>query len=259
MSNPVTPTKDTCSNCHTKFIGPYCYACGQKAGQHRIDLHFLLHEIQHGVFHVDKGIFYTIKELFTRPGHSIREFLDGKRVKHFKPVALLLLLAGIYGFLSHYFQLNLLANNVRVSGNGEESEQLRNSVQQMSEWMSTHYSLVALIKIPLFSLGTYIGLKWMRLNFIEHLVIQLFLGSQRLVLQLLMFPVFIAMKDPVLLFNCSRWTDIFGYLIMAVSIGQLMGAVKLSKKFVSIIISFIISFILLFIVLLSVFNFLLLK
>ena len=41
----------------------------------------------------------------------MREFLNGKRVKHFKPMSFVILLAGIYGLLSHYFDINLLSNN----------------------------------------------------------------------------------------------------------------------------------------------------
>ncbi|QOG00887.1 DUF3667 domain-containing protein [Flavobacterium sp. MDT1-60] len=37
--------------------------------------------------------------MFTRPGHSIREFIEGKRVKHFKPLWLVAVLGALYGFL----------------------------------------------------------------------------------------------------------------------------------------------------------------
>jgi hypothetical protein len=40
------------------------------------------HDVQHGLFHFDKGMYYSAKELYWRPGHSIREFIEGKRVSH---------------------------------------------------------------------------------------------------------------------------------------------------------------------------------
>ncbi|MBC8155688.1 MAG: DUF3667 domain-containing protein [Bacteroidetes bacterium] len=77
-----------CQNCNSELNGNFCSHCGQSSNTHRLNFHFLWHDIQHGLLHIDKGILYTTKELFTRPGHSIREFLLGKRVKHFKPISL---------------------------------------------------------------------------------------------------------------------------------------------------------------------------
>jgi hypothetical protein len=74
----------TCKNCHQTYTGNYCNNCGQPADTHKINIHYLWHDIQHGLFHFDKGVTYTAKQLFTRPGHSIREFIEGKRVKHIK-------------------------------------------------------------------------------------------------------------------------------------------------------------------------------
>jgi len=67
----------------------------QQAEPDKINFRYLLYDIEHGLLHIDKGISYTIKELFTRPGHSVREFIEGKRVKHFKPISFVLVLAGI--------------------------------------------------------------------------------------------------------------------------------------------------------------------
>ena len=101
-----------CKNCGSPVKSRFCSDCGQPASTHRISGHFLWHDIQHGILHVDKGILFTAKELFTRPGHSIREFLQGKRVKHFKPISLVIILAGIYGFLSHYFHIDLSGKRI---------------------------------------------------------------------------------------------------------------------------------------------------
>lgn len=66
----------TCKNCNHNFKGNFCNNCGQTANTHEINFTSILHEIQHGIFHIDKGILYTSKELFRRPGHTIREYLD---------------------------------------------------------------------------------------------------------------------------------------------------------------------------------------
>ena len=96
-----------CLNCDVQLTGNFCSNCGQSAKVHKINFHFLIHDIQHGLLHLEKGFFYTTKELFTRPGHSIREFLAGKRVNHFKPISFAIILAGVYGIMAHYFEINL--------------------------------------------------------------------------------------------------------------------------------------------------------
>jgi hypothetical protein len=42
--------------------------------------HFIEQDLIHRIWHVDTGILFTIRELFTRPGHCVREFINGKRV-----------------------------------------------------------------------------------------------------------------------------------------------------------------------------------
>ncbi len=96
-----------CKNCNNHFEGNFCNNCGHAADIHKLNMHFIGHDLQHGLFHFDNGIFYTIKQLLTRPGHTIREFIDGKRVKHFKPLSLVVVLATLYGLLYHYFLNNL--------------------------------------------------------------------------------------------------------------------------------------------------------
>ena len=75
-------------NCNHHFKGNFCSNCGQKAKTEKINFHFLWHDIQHGLFHFDSGILYTAKQLFTKPGMAIKEFIEGNRIKHFKPLLL---------------------------------------------------------------------------------------------------------------------------------------------------------------------------
>jgi hypothetical protein len=117
-----------CLNCHEPLKGEFCSHCGQPADTHRINIHFLWHDLQHGFMHADKGILFTTIELFTRPGHSIRAFLGGKRVIHFKPISMVLILAGIYGFLSHFFQINILENNYEITGSGRDFNRIKDTI-----------------------------------------------------------------------------------------------------------------------------------
>ncbi len=171
-----------CKNCHQVFKGHYCNNCGQSAETHKINVHFLWHDIQHGLLHFDKGILYSLKQLFTRPGHSIREFIEGKRVRHFKPLSLVVVLATLYGVLYHYFHINTFSN---------QTDNSSIDYNFLNEWFATHFSWVTVATIPLYTIGTFAVFKNQGYNFVEYFVLNTFKASQRLFVQILTIPFLI--------------------------------------------------------------------
>ena len=172
----------TCKNCDQTYSGHFCNNCGQPADTHKLNLHFILHDIQHAFFHFDKGVLFTAKELFTRPGDSIREFIEGKRVKHFKPISLVIILATLYGVLRHLFHFSVLDKKAVSEIQGVEYESL-------NEWISHHYYWIILLSIPMFSIASYIVFRKQGYNFIEHFVLNTYMASQRLILRIAIFPI----------------------------------------------------------------------
>ena len=77
-----------CKNCSSKFDTKFCPECGTNAVSKRIDKHYFIHELKHGILHLENGFVYTTKELLTNPGNSIRKFIEGERTRHFKPIGL---------------------------------------------------------------------------------------------------------------------------------------------------------------------------
>lgn len=169
----------TCKNCGQTYTGHYCNNCGQPAATHQLNFHFLWLEIRHDLLHFDQGIIYSIKQLFTRPGHSIREFIQGKRIRHFKPVSLVLLLATIYIFLYHYFNISFTDTSAKT-----EIESVK-----INEWMFSHYSWTVLLTIPLYTIGTSIAFRKQGYNLVEYLILNTFKASQRLVINIALFPL----------------------------------------------------------------------
>lgn len=168
-----------CKNCYQTYTGHYCNNCGQTAETHKINGHFLWHDVQHGLLHFDGGIPYTLKQLFTRPGHSIREFIEGKRVRHFKPLSLVAVLAALYGFLYHYFHINMF----------DSSPDSKLTIEDYNEWIITHYAWITVATIPLYSIGTFIGFRKQGYNFVEYFVLNTYQASQRLFISIITFPL----------------------------------------------------------------------
>ena len=240
-----------CQNCNTVLQGKYCSNCGQSAETHRINIHYLWHDIQHGLLHMDKGILFTTKELFTRPGNSIREFLEGKRVKHFKPISLVLILAGIYGLLFHFFKINMFADYVVISGSGtgsgEKVIQINEFIEKASEWIAQHYAILALLQIPIFTVGTYLCFRKAGYNFVEHLIINTFLVGQRLILHIITFPLYYIASGTPMLINTDKVINLVGYALAIWTLIQLFQ--NQSKRILRTIFSLLISFLIIFVIL----------
>jgi hypothetical protein len=230
-----------CLNCNAKINGQFCSNCGQSSKTHKINLHYLWHDIQHGLLHFDKGILYTTKELFARPGNSIREFLDGKRVNHFKPISLVIILAGIYSLLSHFFHLNLFSNYYEMKGSGIGYNEFKTSVDKLSEWLSQHYSILTLLQIPVFSIGTYLMFKKEGYNFIEHLVTNSFIAGQKLILHIVTFPIYFWLNKTTFSRPVDQLIDTIGYILAFWTIFQLFKGVRGSKRIWKTLFSLIIS------------------
>jgi len=123
---------------------------------------------------------YTSWQLLVRPGHAIREYLQGRRVRHFKPTAYVIVLAGIYGILSHFFDLHVIDPSPAFAKIGFEDT---------NEWIIMHYAWIALLSVPLFAVGSFIAFRRERLNFAEHFVINAFLAGQRFLVLIAALPL----------------------------------------------------------------------
>lgn len=160
-----------CLNCNYETNKNYCSNCGQKTSTHRYSLqHFFAHDFIHGIFHFDSGFLFTIKELFTRPGHSVREFIQGKRAKHFNYFTAVILLLTITYFVSKWAKVEL-------------TEVFTSSVG-LSRVIKDYVKLTTLITVPIYALFSYLIFKKTKQNYTENIVINMFLLVGMLVFRL---------------------------------------------------------------------------
>lgn len=240
----------TCLNCSQPLKGNYCSNCGQSASTDRLSLSYIWHDIQHGLLHLDKGILFTLKELFSRPGKTIVEFISGKRVKHFKPLSLVLLLAGFYGFLNYYFHINTLAENIQINGDGEKLSEFNKSVSSISNWISQHYSVISLIQLPIFALSSWICFRKKNYTFFEHLILNAFVIAQRLVLRILVFPLVVLYNETKELSTVNSTIDILSLLLFMWTYYQIFTEYSKVKRIGFIYLSLLIAYSLLFLLML---------
>jgi len=205
MSNSKLPKKGgdkliVCKNCGTRFSGNYCNHCGQKANIKRLNLHHFLHNFFHAFTHMDAGYLYSFKELAIRPGHSIREYLQGKRGKHGDPMLMLIIVGGLCSLLYNHYHIKTLASLDLSELKGE------------MEMFSLKFFVLAFLGYSLvFSLFDYIIFRKKGYNYFELLVMNIFACIEILFLFILIAPVLILI-DSSLLNKIVRITFIFTVL-----------------------------------------------
>lgn len=78
-----------CLNCGAPLDGAYCRACGQKGHVHR-SVSAILHDLVHGVLHLDGKFWRTLPLLLFRPGELTRRYVHGERARFVSPLAMFL-------------------------------------------------------------------------------------------------------------------------------------------------------------------------
>jgi hypothetical protein len=166
----ITDTKNNeCKNCNNSFEGNYCNYCGQPADQKRITISFLWEKFLHGFFHLNRGLFYTLAELFVRPGTMLRGYIAGKRINHINPFTYLVLISLVGGFIYTW------------SGILYHQDQIFLASGETINFTSKHFSARMLLMIPINAILCSVLFKSFKYNFAEHLIINTFLICQSIV------------------------------------------------------------------------------
>jgi hypothetical protein len=181
----------TCKNCKNSFEGNFCNNCGQSFKVKRINSKYLIDEIPNNVFQINRGIIFTIKELFTRPGHSIREFIKGKRKSHYKPLAFLLITSTIYALSAHLFDRNTFWVEF-ISGLKVPMKELDdNSLLNTLNFISKNQTYITVSILPLFSLASYVAFIKSKYNYFEHLIINFYVAGQQFIIYFILSFIFV--------------------------------------------------------------------
>lgn len=155
-----------CLNCNTTLQGAFCHHCGQKASTHRITFrHFIQHDLPHGLFHLDKGILYTLKCLILRPGYTVRNFLKGQRVLHYNIFALFIIVIALKTLIDYQISDEHVFNSV----DKHEADKMVNGA------IDHYYKFFYLLCIPLMSVFSYLFSRRLGYNYTEHIVFNAFL------------------------------------------------------------------------------------
>jgi len=173
MSKIIT----NCNNCNNIVDDNFCAKCGHAVQLKRIDAHYIQHEIIH-ILHFEKGFFYTIKELITRPGENVRKFISTDRSRLVKPVVFIILTSLAYTIFSHFFHFDDAFIKIESTAKGPATTAIDN-------WIHNNYGYSNILE------GLFIAV-WLKLffrksgyNFFEIVILLCFtMGIGMLILSL---------------------------------------------------------------------------
>ena len=217
-----------CANCARANDGPdqkFCPACGQPTPAHRIDWHFLGHELEHSVLHMDRGILFSIKNLMLRPGHLMRDYIEGRRANQVKPLLLLMIMAALVVLLSKYFMggdvigtstLDGYSDAMKANANTQfDPSLLVSAAAKVYAWMNLHFTATTLLLLPFEAAAFWLAFRRVgNLNYPEWLVIVAFLTVQVFVF----WAVLILLQRWVA--QAQLWVVVFSFVYTLLSLAQ---------------------------------------
>jgi hypothetical protein len=138
-----------------------------------------------------KGFFYTLKWMFKSPGNAIKEYLEGKRAKHYRPFAYVIMMSTICTLLmtlvekfTYYKVHHIFPKHIELS------------------FFEKYISLLIFMLIPFLSLVTWLFFRKKGYNYWEHFLGNTFMAAQLNVIMLGMrllglIKVFIGLNEGV--------------------------------------------------------------
>lgn len=178
---------ELCKNCENTTEGNFCSNCGQKRHTVRLDWHYIREEIKYTFLHINKGLLYTSKQLLTRPGKTVKEFIEGKRIQHYKPILFVFVLAGINGLLNHYLPMEEVLK--AMAGGNKTPSKAPFSPNDVFNFITNHYAVVELLFLPIISFCSWLAFKKWGYNYVENIIINCYGSGLRLVFGILVFPI----------------------------------------------------------------------
>jgi Protein of unknown function (DUF3667) len=201
----------SCKNCGHQFDLDYCNKCGQKASVKRIEMKWLLHELPHAIWHIERGFFFNMIQLFKRPGYAVADYIEGKRKKFYHPISYLLILLAVMYLITHYLKAHWYdpAQDARMS---EEQTAIWVEYDKSQQLWTNHYLQYMLIFMPVATAIFWVLLKLLgrKYNLAESFIVSLFLIAQNIIPQIILFFI-AALVDRT---SFTRTSDLIGLVLV---------------------------------------------
>ncbi|WP_282630270.1 DUF3667 domain-containing protein [Empedobacter sedimenti] len=154
---------NNCLNCNEIITNNFCSNCGQPAKLKRINQQYAWQELLNLIGY-ENGFVFTVKELITRPGKTVQEYIHINRKKITKPITFLILSSIIYTLVSQYFYTDIISNKQMEAFYGNST------YYKILIWVNNNYGYANLLMLLPITLWTKIFFRKYNYNFYETFV-----------------------------------------------------------------------------------------
>ncbi|MCG8328886.1 MAG: DUF3667 domain-containing protein [Chitinophagales bacterium] len=199
----------TCSNCSAPLTGPYCAQCGQKDQKERLSLKIIFQSAIESLTNVERGFWYTMKQLSYRPGNVARDYLAGKRKLYYNPLRYLILIVAANAIIMvstgyydrqyeamQYWQSSFLEGQSDTDQTASIDENIKKTAR-VREATKKYLNIIALLTLPFIGFVSYLGFRKRQYNYAEHLALNAFWNAQSALFSL--FILLLSALSPYLL------------------------------------------------------------
>ncbi len=150
----------------------------------RFTLKTILTEIL-DVLMVNKGIFYTLKQLTVSPGETLRGYLETEREKITSPAKYFVIMIGVFYFIYFRFTHTSYVEDYLDELDGDQ-------IQELSYYFQVYFldqlSIWSALAIFFFAWMGKIFYKKHQLNYIEHFILHTYVNAQVTFYKLILLP-----------------------------------------------------------------------
>lgn len=214
----VEEQEERCKNCDAIMVGPYCYACGQPVAK-RIMWSTFTHRFYDRYLDLDHGIPHTIWSLLTKPGETLRNYIEGKRASYTDPVKLMLITVSIVtlvmvqgGIMTEYMEYGRGVSDGFNGQTAEASEISKQSQNELGQWMLDYMQVWLLFAVPFSALFNWLFFKKQKYNLAETFLMSCYLNAMQNIISL-PFLLVILVLPPSALWNLYMFSGVasFGF------------------------------------------------
>jgi hypothetical protein len=115
------------------------------------------------------------------------------------------------------------------SGISDNPVQGKLDLRSAGNWIADHFALVTLLFVPVYSIGSFLSFRKQGYNFYEHIYLNTFLASQRLLIRIATFPLLVILDGTENIFLFRDMLILADIILMVWSYTQFFNKVKRIK------------------------------
>lgn len=189
-----------CLNCESSLpeAARFCPCCSQRTDTGRLTLIDMARDLMQRFVNVERGPLTFARALLVRPGGIAREYVEGRRRRHYGPFATLVVLAGVQALV------------LSVSGFRALSQEISGAPADL---MHRHFNVLQLVQLPLLGAICALVFRDTRMTLPEHMVLVAYTLSVRgIALSIaVLLALLSSVASPTLAATLGFWAVWYGY------------------------------------------------